>query len=104
MSRLLGRTSHAGRVRPQVFRRRDVMKFQWMFCVFALFTLSIPARAQFIDRPGTNAISVNGEAEIRVVPDEVILTLGVETFNKILKAAKNLNDEWRPEMGILRDY
>lgn len=69
------------------------LKFQWMFLVFALFTLSIPARAQFIANSGTNSISVNGEAEIRVVPDEVMLTLGVETFDKILKPAKSLNDE-----------
>jgi uncharacterized protein len=68
-------------------------KFHWMLCVIALFILSIPARAQFINRSGTNSISVNGEAEIRVVPDEVILTLGVETFDKVLKLAKNLNDE-----------
>jgi uncharacterized protein YggE len=27
------------------------------------------------------------------VPDEVILTLGVETFDKVLKVAKSLNDE-----------
>src|SRR5262245_41785446 len=69
------------------------LKFRWMFCVFVLFTLSIPVRAQFITRSETKSISVNGEAEVRVVPDEVILTLGVETFDKILKSAKRLNDE-----------
>jgi len=37
---------------------------------------------------GSNSISVNGEAEVRVVPDEVILTLGVETFDKVLKASR----------------
>jgi uncharacterized protein YggE len=68
-------------------------KFQWMFFFFALFLLSIPARAQFGVGQGTNSISVNGEAEIRVVPDEVILTLGVETFDKVLKTSKSLNDE-----------
>jgi uncharacterized protein YggE len=69
------------------------LKFQWMFVVFALFTLSSPAQAQFIGRSDPNSISINGEAEILVAPDEVILTLGVETFDKILKSAKNLNDE-----------
>lgn len=68
-------------------------KFQWMFCVFAVFTLSISARAQFAVSSESNTISATGEAEIRVVPDEVILTLGVETFDKILKQAKSLNDE-----------
>jgi uncharacterized protein YggE len=38
-------------------------------------------------------ITVTGEAEVRVVPDEVILTLGVETWNKVLDTAKRENDE-----------
>lgn len=38
-------------------------------------------------------ITVTGEAEVRVVPDEVILTLGVETWDKYLKSAKSQNDE-----------
>ena len=38
-------------------------------------------------------ITVTGEAEVRVVPDEVILTLGVETWDAYLKSAKSQNDE-----------
>jgi len=38
-------------------------------------------------------ITVTGEAEVRVVPDEVILTLGVETWDKDLNVAKSRNDE-----------
>lgn len=38
-------------------------------------------------------ITVTGEAEIRVVPDEVILTLGIETWDKSLSIAKSRNDE-----------
>jgi uncharacterized protein YggE len=38
-------------------------------------------------------VTVTGEAEVRVVPDEVILTLGVETWNKNLETAKRQNDE-----------
>ena len=68
-------------------------KFRWLFFVIALFTVSIPVPAQIATIGGSNSISVNGEAEIRVVPDEVALTLGVETFDKILKSAKSLNDE-----------
>jgi uncharacterized protein YggE len=37
-------------------------------------------------------ITVTGDAEVRVVPDEVILTLGVETWNKDLQVAKGQND------------
>jgi uncharacterized protein YggE len=40
-----------------------------------------------------NTVSVVGEAEIRVVPDEVILSLGVETFDRALRTAKAANDE-----------
>lgn len=38
-------------------------------------------------------ISVTGEAEVRVVPDEVILTLGVETWDKDLDLARQQNDQ-----------
>ncbi len=38
-------------------------------------------------------ITVTGDAEVRVVPDEVILTLGVETINKVLNLAKTENDQ-----------
>ena len=38
-------------------------------------------------------ITVTGEAEVKVVPDEVVLTLGVETYNKDLALAKLNNDE-----------
>jgi uncharacterized protein YggE len=44
-------------------------------------------------------ITVSGEAEVRVVPDEVILTLGVETWNKDLAVAKGEND--RIVAGVL---
>jgi len=37
-------------------------------------------------------ITVTGEAEIRVVPDEVVLTLGVETSHKNLDSARREND------------
>jgi uncharacterized protein YggE len=38
-------------------------------------------------------ITVSGEAEVRVVPDEVILSLGVETWDKDMEKAKRQNDE-----------
>ena len=38
-------------------------------------------------------VSVTGEAEVRVVPDEVIVVLGVETFNHQLGLAKDANDK-----------
>lgn len=37
-------------------------------------------------------ITVSGNAEVRVVPDEVVLTLGVETWSENLASAKEQND------------
>ena len=49
-----------------------------------------PASATETD-PGL--ITVTGDAEVRVVPDEVILTLGIETWDKNLNRAKQQNDD-----------
>lgn len=38
-------------------------------------------------------ITTTGEAEVRVVPDQVVLTLGVETSDVSLAVAKSQNDE-----------
>ncbi|PID56998.1 hypothetical protein CSB45_08725 [candidate division KSB3 bacterium] len=38
-------------------------------------------------------ITVTGEADVRVVPNEVILLLGIETWDIQLKAAKSENDQ-----------
>lgn len=53
----------------------------------ALVWGTLPAAAQ-----GAGHITVTGEAEVLVPPDEVVLTLGVETWNDDLKAAKSEND------------
>lgn len=37
-------------------------------------------------------VTVTGNAELRIVPDEVILTFGVETWNKELDVARDEND------------
>lgn len=38
-------------------------------------------------------MTTTGEAEVRVVPDEVLLTVGVETLDPVLASAKARNDE-----------
>lgn len=43
-------------------------------------------------QPEARVITVTGDAEVRVVPDEVVLTLGVETLDVELDAAKRQND------------
>jgi uncharacterized protein len=37
-------------------------------------------------------VNVTGEAEVRIVPDEVVLTLGIETSDNQLAVAKSQND------------
>lgn len=56
------------------------------FFVFALVTLSAAAE-------DARLLSVSGEAMIRVVPDEVVIGVGVETFDPLLDNAKKKNDE-----------
>lgn len=48
-----------------------------------------PAAPALASRP----ITTTGEAEIKVAPDEVILILGVETWDKNIQVAKKQNDE-----------
>jgi uncharacterized protein len=43
--------------------------------------------------PALRLITTTGDAEVRVVPDEVVLTLGVETSDLVLDVAKKQNDD-----------
>ena len=64
--------------------------------VVGLAALVIVALVAWTDSPAAleepGLISVTGDAEVRVVPDEVILTLGVQTWDKDLDTAKGEND------------
>ncbi|MCK4330320.1 SIMPL domain-containing protein [candidate division WOR-3 bacterium] len=59
-----------------------------MTIVLSFFCLAFAA-----DQSEPRLITVTGDAEVRVVPNEVILTLGVETWNKDLSIAKTENDQ-----------
>jgi hypothetical protein len=64
--------------------------------LFALTLGAAPAAAQSAppqDRAAPRLVTVTGEAVVNVVPDEVVLTLGVESSDKQLRRAKSLNDE-----------
>jgi uncharacterized protein YggE len=68
-------------------------KLVTLLAVAPLLILALSAWMQ--DAPSSEAlrtVTVTGEAEVRVVPDEVILTLGVETWDKNLGRAKAQND------------
>ena len=55
-----------------------------------------------IERP---LITVTGQAEVKVAPDEVVFRLEVETLNKELATAKALNDESvRKVIALARKY
>jgi uncharacterized protein len=55
-----------------------------------------------IERP---LITVTGQAEVKVAPDEVVFNLEVETLNKELATAKALNDESvRKVLALARKY
>ena len=60
--------------------------------VLVTLTLSAWTSSQEEDQE-VGSISVTGDAEIRVVPDEVILTLGIQTWDKDMAKAKRQNDE-----------
>jgi uncharacterized protein YggE len=78
-------------------------------CAFLSLSLliTLPAAAQDVGR----SITVSGEAEVRVVPDEVVLTLGVQTSDPELDVAKSESDR-RVEavlaaaesQGVKREY
>jgi uncharacterized protein YggE len=79
------------------------MKHQLSILTLALVALlatvalgAAPAAAQTApprDRVEPRLVTVTGEAVVKVVPDEVVLTLGVESSDKQLRRAKSLNDE-----------
>jgi len=61
-------------------------------CLFLALTLAFSCYAQ-TEAQDKRLITVTGDAEVKVVPDEVIITLGIETDSKDLNAAKTENDE-----------
>lgn len=63
--------------------------FRLALAIAILIAVAPFARAQEI---GSRQITTSGQAEVHVVPDEVILSLGVETMDKNLAESKRLND------------
>ena len=69
-------------------------KFPAMLFASACLSLAVSHAAAAQDRAVLPPlITVTGEAEVRVVPDEVFFDLTVQTFNRDLKAAKAQTDE-----------
>lgn len=57
-----------------------------------LFIFSAVAMSP-VSTPEPRTITTSGDADIRVQPDEVILTLGIETRDRDLQQVKKLNDD-----------
>jgi uncharacterized protein YggE len=66
------------------------MKKLWL-CTIAVLFFSFQAFAQNTTEPPL--ITVSGQAEVRVAPDEVVFTLGVESVDKDMLAAKKRTDD-----------
>jgi uncharacterized protein YggE len=64
-------------------------KYFVTFIMIALFSFSAMAE----EKPAPRLITVTGNAEVKVVPDEIIIMVEVETDDKDLNTAKNQNDE-----------
>jgi uncharacterized protein YggE len=58
-----------------------------------LAALALVSHALAADQPMPRTITTSGDAVVNVVPDEVVLGLGVETFAPKLEDAKKQNDE-----------
>jgi uncharacterized protein YggE len=76
------------------------MKKLWL-CTIAVLFFSFHVSAQGTTEPPL--ITVSGQAEVRVAPDEVVFTLGVESVDKdMLAAKKRTDDSVREVLAIAR--
>ena len=78
------------------------MKNLALISVFVFITFQIISAQQFDDRP---KIMVNGEAVVKVEPDQIIITFGVETWdNDIMIAKQKNNDIMKKAMAVIKDF
>lgn len=59
----------------------------------ALLLLGLAGPAQADDNPPPRTIAVSGTGEVRVEPDEVLLSFGVQSYDKDVHSAKAANDK-----------
>jgi hypothetical protein len=81
--------------------RKHFAKTWWLSVALSLFALP-SVSGQSVDRP---LITVSGQAEIMVVPDEVVFSLRVVTVDKDLMTAQHRNDEVvKKVLALARSY
>lgn len=82
---------------------KTFIKVSSFILIFALVCSSCAVWAQ--NQQEIRSITVTGNAEIKVVPDEVIIALGAQTQNMNLSSAKNENDKTvRAVLEITKKY
>lgn len=70
-----------------------------------VFVLTASLLVAADEKPGPRLITVTGEAEINVAPDEVVFDVTVQTINKDLRLAKSQTDErLKKLMDLTRKY
>ena len=75
-------------------QEEEMMKKALRMVVFALvFVMFFATPLWALEKSMPRLITVTGEAEVQVAPNQAILTLGVETWNNSLGIAKKENDE-----------
>lgn len=75
------------------------------FLLAAALLVTSVAHAQPKPEPSPREIVVSGDAEVKAVPDQVILTVAVETLDKDLLTAKQQNDERvKKIMGVTQQF
>ncbi|MCI0476299.1 MAG: SIMPL domain-containing protein, partial [Anaerolineales bacterium] len=72
--------------------KNQILLLVALACVIFAFANWSPLRAETTTLSQPRPISTTGEAEVKVAPDEVLLILGVETWDKSLAVAKQHND------------
>ncbi|MEJ2068533.1 MAG: SIMPL domain-containing protein, partial [Deltaproteobacteria bacterium] len=70
-----------------------MQKAFWRVMFALVFILIFVAPLWALEKSTPRLITVTGEAEVQVVPNQAILTLGVETGDRDLGIAKRENDE-----------
>lgn len=71
----------------------DSMRVRARIASLGIIMTIVACQSASAQSPERRTITVDGQAEVRVVPNEVVLTVGVETFDSDLATAKADNDD-----------
>ena len=73
--------------------KSTILAIAFVVCALML-VVTQPLRAQApTPAPASRTIATTGDAEVKVAPDQVVLILGVETWDKDIQVSKKQNDD-----------